>query len=130
MHWANKSIVMLRSLRVTFRRLLWKPSHIPTEICQSFRRSGYSDICYLRGSEFGLNEGAVNPARLRAVRLYDDVITMNQVSELIQKTNGENAWLIFYTHDVDKAPSRFGCTPKLLEYTVNVANRSGALVLP
>jgi peptidoglycan/xylan/chitin deacetylase (PgdA/CDA1 family) len=83
-----------------------------------------------RSSEFGLNEGAVNPARLRAVRLYDDVITMNQVSELIQKTNGENAWLIFYTHDVDKAPSRFGCTPKLLEYTVNVASRSGAMVLP
>ncbi len=83
-----------------------------------------------RSSEFGLNEGVLNPARLRAVRLYDDVINMSQVSELIHKANGENAWLIFYTHDVDKAPSRFGCTPKLLEYAVNLARRSGAVVLP
>ena len=83
-----------------------------------------------RSSEFGLNEGAVNPASLRAVRLYDDVINMSQVSELIHKAAGENAWLIFYTHDVDKAPSRFGCTPKLLEYAVKVASRSGAVVLP
>lgn len=83
-----------------------------------------------RSSEFGVNQGAVNPARLRAVRLYEDAITMNEVSELIQKANGENAWLIFYTHDVDKAPSRFGCKPELLEYAVNVASRSGAEILP
>jgi peptidoglycan/xylan/chitin deacetylase (PgdA/CDA1 family) len=115
--------------------------HLPRIVMETFAYP-YGDLSVIstlslkrrfvacRSSEFGLNEGAVNPARLRAVRLYEDAITLNQVSELIHKTSGENAWLIFYTHDVDKVPSRFGCTPELLEYAVNVAIRSGAEILP
>jgi len=83
-----------------------------------------------RCSEPGLNSGTVDFGRLRAIRLYDGLISREDVSDLIQKANAENAWLIFYTHDVDEAPSRFGCNPALFEHAVAAATVAGADVLP
>jgi peptidoglycan/xylan/chitin deacetylase (PgdA/CDA1 family) len=83
-----------------------------------------------RTTEFGFNVGTVDLGRLRAIRLYNSTIDSKGIRQLIQEAVAAKAWLIFYTHDVDEAPSRFGCTPTLLEDSVVTALSSGAEVLP
>ena len=83
-----------------------------------------------RSSDSGLNRGTVDLGTLVAVRLYDRLITPEEVSRVIRQATIENASLIFYTHDVDEAPSGFGCTPAVLEYAVSTAICSGAVILP
>jgi hypothetical protein len=83
-----------------------------------------------RSSETGLNLVTAELGRLRAIRLYNSTIEFAKIRDLIRQATRANAWLIFYTHDVDEAPSRFGCTPALFEDTVNAAVSSDAELLP
>jgi len=83
-----------------------------------------------RSIESGLNIGNADLGRLRAIRLYDAVIDRNGIHSLIKQTIATNAWLIFYTHDVDDEPSRFGCRPGLFEHAVKTAVSANAEVLP
>jgi peptidoglycan/xylan/chitin deacetylase (PgdA/CDA1 family) len=86
------------------------------------------DAC--RSTDSGLNAGRIDLGRLRANRLYNSVIDVRKVGELIHEAAASNAWLIFYTHDVDPTPTRFGCTPRLFEEAVKMAASSGARLLP
>ena len=43
------------------------------------------------------------------------------MTRLIKEAAASNAWLIFYTHDVDKQPSKYGCTPGLFEAALETA---------
>jgi peptidoglycan/xylan/chitin deacetylase (PgdA/CDA1 family) len=83
-----------------------------------------------RSSQPGLNSGTADLGRLRSVRLYDRLIGPADVSDLIKQAVARNAWLIFYTHDVDWTPSRFGCNPALLEHAITSAISAGAEVRP
>jgi peptidoglycan/xylan/chitin deacetylase (PgdA/CDA1 family) len=115
--------------------------HLPNVVMRTFAYP-FGDMSFLatlklqrmfsacRSTQYGLNTGAADLGRLRAVRLYDRVINVDEVSALIQQAVATNAWLIFYTHDVDVAPSQFGCTLNLFERAVKVAVSSGAEVLP
>jgi peptidoglycan/xylan/chitin deacetylase (PgdA/CDA1 family) len=82
-----------------------------------------------RTTQMGLNTSRLDLGFLLAVRLYSELIDEKTVSTLIDKAAAENAWLIFYTHDVDNIPSPFGCTPTLLEHAVKSAQRSTAEIL-
>ena len=55
---------------------------------------------------------------------------LDTLARLIEQTCAQNGWLIFATHDVDSAPTRFGCTPSLFEVVVRCAAESGAAILP
>jgi peptidoglycan/xylan/chitin deacetylase (PgdA/CDA1 family) len=83
-----------------------------------------------RGIASGLNSGWVDLAQLKAIPLYSDRINEKQVHALIDRAVKHKAWLIFYTHDVSDYPSRFGCTPALLQSAVEYASIAGAQVLP
>jgi peptidoglycan/xylan/chitin deacetylase (PgdA/CDA1 family) len=83
-----------------------------------------------RGIEAGLNAGSVDLGRLRSVRLYDRVIGPEEVSNVIKQAVIRAAWLIFYTHDVSRTPSSFGCTPSLLEHALKSAISAGAEISP
>jgi peptidoglycan/xylan/chitin deacetylase (PgdA/CDA1 family) len=83
-----------------------------------------------RSSEDGLNHGTLDLGRLRAVRLYDRVITRDQVRQVTEEAAARNAWLIFVTHDVDQAPSPFGCSPTLLEHALTTALSAATMILP
>ncbi len=83
-----------------------------------------------RSSEPGLNIGIADLGRLRSVRLYDRLIGPGEVSDIIKQAVTRNAWLIFYTHDVDKTPSRFGCTSSLFEHALKSAISAGAEIRP
>lgn len=83
-----------------------------------------------RSTASGLNRDVANLGRLSAVRLYSGLLDHEGVSQLIKEAVGQNAWLIFYTHDVDENPSQYGCAPKLFEQAVQAAVSAGVRVKP
>jgi peptidoglycan/xylan/chitin deacetylase (PgdA/CDA1 family) len=78
-----------------------------------------------RGTCGGLNGPDVDLNLLRANRLYGDVKQLESIKQLIVQTQCEASWLLFYTHDVAERPSKFGCTPGLLESTASFAAERG-----
>lgn len=83
-----------------------------------------------RGVRHGLNVGRVDRAQLRAVQLYDCRLDAEGLAEIIAETVRSKAWLVFYTHDVQDAPSEHGCSPALMERAVEAALAAGCTVLP
>lgn len=77
-----------------------------------------------RGGVPGINSGHIDLAFLRAVELTD----MGSAQALIDEAVARRGWLIFFTHDVRSAPSRYGCTPDLLSSAVAASIRSGATI--
>jgi len=52
------------------------------------------------------------------------------IRSLIEQNQRARGWLILATHDVDPAPSPFGCTPDLFDRIVKCSLNSGAVILP
>ncbi len=82
-----------------------------------------------RGIWPGINGPEADLNLLRANSLYGDDDRSAQVQRLILENEQCGGWLIFYSHDVRESPSRFGCTPKLLESAVSFAAERGARIL-
>ena len=82
-----------------------------------------------RGIQFGLNRKTADLGQLRAVQLYNRTINSDLIFKLIQKARAPYSWLIFYTHDVDDRPSKFGCSPALFEHAVKTAVSSDLQIL-
>ena len=53
----------------------------------------------------------------------------DRVEKLILDNERQKSWLIFYSHDVQDTPSRFGCTPALLEFEVPCALQTATRIL-
>jgi peptidoglycan/xylan/chitin deacetylase (PgdA/CDA1 family) len=87
------------------------------------------DVTSCRGIWNGLNGPEIDLNLLRANCLYGDQATFGGVRDLILDNERRKSWLIFYSHDVQHTPSRFGCTPALLESTVGFAMRMNARIL-
>jgi peptidoglycan/xylan/chitin deacetylase (PgdA/CDA1 family) len=68
-----------------------------------------------RGTCSGLNGPDVDLNLLLANSLYGDLDRADSAKRLILENEEQGSWLIFYSHDVAPKPSRFGCTPRLLE---------------
>lgn len=69
----------------------------------------------------GVNGPIVDLNLLRANPLYGDTEQLGFVRKLLRTNQERSGWLIFYTHDVQNAPSPYGCTPALLESAVKLA---------
>lgn len=74
-----------------------------------------------RGIDRGINCGTVDLADLLAVPLYVADFDGADMRRLIDRTRSLAGWLIFFTHDVTRAPSPFGCKPGQLEAVVAYA---------
>lgn len=61
---------------------------------------------------------------LRAVPLYEE-LGKSGVDRWLQQLQENDGWLIFYSHDVELQPSKFGCTPELLTYCIQQAVKMG-----
>lgn len=82
-----------------------------------------------RGTTGGINGPEIDLNLLRANSLYGDVDQLEPVRRLIVENEKRRGWLVFYSHDVRPLPSRFGCTPELLEAAVSFASqRAGSIV--
>jgi peptidoglycan/xylan/chitin deacetylase (PgdA/CDA1 family) len=82
-----------------------------------------------RGTIGGLNGPDVDLNLLRANRLYGGIEQFDDAKRLILENEMQRSWLIFYSHDIDRNPSRFGCTPALLEEVVSFAANRGARIM-
>jgi peptidoglycan/xylan/chitin deacetylase (PgdA/CDA1 family) len=69
----------------------------------------------------GLNGPWLDLSRLRACSIYGGREAFPALSVLIRRNANRKRWLIFYTHDVSRTPSRFGCTPELFDMVVQLS---------
>jgi len=86
------------------------------------------DCC--RSVDNGINSGVANLGALKSYPLENASLDRTKIAALIAETVRINGWLIFFSHDVSDRPSRYGVEPGLLEWAVQTAKQSGALVLP
>jgi peptidoglycan/xylan/chitin deacetylase (PgdA/CDA1 family) len=77
----------------------------------------------------GINGPEVDLNLLRANRVYGGLDQAQPIQRLIQQNVEQRGWLIFYTHDVRREPSEYGCTPELFEFAVSAAAKSGSRIL-
>lgn len=76
------------------------------------------------------NSGTTDLNLLCAFFLEQSRENPEAVKRLIDQNAQARGWLIFATHDIRDAPSRFGCTPGFFEQVVQWSLESGAWILP
>ncbi len=76
-----------------------------------------------RGIYPGVNSGIVDLQFLRAMPLTEEHIDRDGINRAFDQAIAKNGWLIFYSHDVETAPSPYGCTPQLLRHALDAAAR-------
>ena len=72
-----------------------------------------------RGITEGVNRGRVDLNNLRAIRLFEDEYSLNYIYKILEEFNKKGGWLIFYTHEVEKNHSKWGCSADYFEKVVN-----------
>lgn len=82
-----------------------------------------------RGIRQGINAGTVDLGQLMACRLYDALLTPDDIDRLVEEAVARRGWLIFYTHDVAENPTDQGCSPALMAAALAGARRLGADIL-
>lgn len=98
------------------------------EVTLSAKRLVGAEVVSARSTWPGLNGPMVDLNLLRANRLYGDHRSFVKVRDLIVENERRRSWIIFYTHDVRWAPSRYGCTPDLLEYAISFASERNSRI--
>jgi peptidoglycan/xylan/chitin deacetylase (PgdA/CDA1 family) len=98
------------------------------EVTAKAKKTIGSTVLSSRSIWSGLNGPEVDLSLLRANSLYGDRDKCAKVRELILDNERRRTWLIFYSHDVDDTPSRYGCTPELLESAVLLASRAARIL--
>jgi peptidoglycan/xylan/chitin deacetylase (PgdA/CDA1 family) len=82
-----------------------------------------------RGTSPGINADNTDLNLLRANSLYSAQRPVESHIARVDDVIAKKGWLIFYTHDVQDNPSRYGCTPEYLRIIAQAAVDSGAEVL-
>jgi peptidoglycan/xylan/chitin deacetylase (PgdA/CDA1 family) len=83
-----------------------------------------------RGIRKGVNAGLVDLAMLNAIPLEHRRWVPDEIDAAIARAVAKTGWLILFTHDVDAAPTPFGCTPQMLEYALEGLSRAGVEMIP
>jgi peptidoglycan/xylan/chitin deacetylase (PgdA/CDA1 family) len=110
----------------------WTPSNFAYpfgQITLGAKRLVGAEVTSARGIWPGFNGPLVDLNLLRANSLYGDRASCPKVQEIILENERRRSWTIFYSHDVHLTPSRYGCTPDLLEFAVSFALQRKARVL-
>jgi len=76
------------------------------------------------------NAGIADRCLLSAYFLEQGKHDPDSIKKTMDRNSDAGGWLIFATHDVCEASSRFGCSPRFFEDVVRYASRSGATVVP
>jgi peptidoglycan/xylan/chitin deacetylase (PgdA/CDA1 family) len=82
-----------------------------------------------RGVQAGVNRGVGDLNLLKAVGLDGGEAGRNRAVEAAESLVEAPGWLIFYGHDIQDDPGRWGCTEEHYEAVLQAAERSGAKVL-
>jgi peptidoglycan/xylan/chitin deacetylase (PgdA/CDA1 family) len=70
-----------------------------------------------RSIRSGINTRYADLNNLKALQLYEGM-RLDRAFAFIDKTIESKGWLVFFTHDVQKNPSLWGCTPEYFERIV------------
>jgi peptidoglycan/xylan/chitin deacetylase (PgdA/CDA1 family) len=82
-----------------------------------------------RGGGQTFNRGRMDLNLLKAYFLdWRNRGNLDVVRAVIEQNVAERGWLIFATHDVASAPSKYGCEPEFFDQVVRLAVQSGARV--
>ena len=73
----------------------------------------------------GVNADVADLGVLKSNALEQATIGRQDVSHLITETVRRNGWLLFATHDVNDAPTRYGVRPDLLAFAMRSALAAG-----
>jgi peptidoglycan/xylan/chitin deacetylase (PgdA/CDA1 family) len=87
----------------------------------------YFDCC--RGGGQTFNARSLDLNNVSGFFLEKSRGDFDSIARLIAANNRRKGWLIFVTHDISDAPTRFGCTPKFFDKVVRQAVQSGAEIL-
>lgn len=89
----------------------------------------YFNCC--RGIQWGINRENIDLNLLKAIPLYSNPnrSTTYIIEKIIDSVNTNNGWLIFYTHDINYTPKRYGCTIELFENVVKYALKAKIPIL-
>lgn len=82
-----------------------------------------------RGTVAGINGRLTDLNLLRANSLYGDTDRLTEAQQLVLENERRQGWLIFYTHDVQRNPSPYGCTPELLAEVARFVEKRQSTVL-
>jgi peptidoglycan/xylan/chitin deacetylase (PgdA/CDA1 family) len=83
-----------------------------------------------RGIRRAVNTKWIDLAELSAVAIEHRRWRPDEIDALISRARASAGWLIFFTHDVDDAPSPFGCTPAMLRHVLDQVTDAGVDILP
>jgi peptidoglycan/xylan/chitin deacetylase (PgdA/CDA1 family) len=83
-----------------------------------------------RGVHAGVNSGTVDLAQLQAVSVETRNWNSAHIADAMAKAVAENAWMIFYTHDVSDDPSPYGATPAMMIEVLEGLKAAGIEALP
>ena len=82
-----------------------------------------------RGGGQAFNLGTVDLNYLKAFFIEQSRDNFDAIKQTIDANTSSNGWLIFATHDVCDAPTRFGCTRQFFDLVVEHSAKSGAAKL-
>jgi peptidoglycan/xylan/chitin deacetylase (PgdA/CDA1 family) len=83
-----------------------------------------------RGIRKDINAGLVDLAMLNAIPLEHRRWVPKEIDAAVARAVDRTGWLILFTHDVDDAPTPFGCTPQMLEYALAAIAGAGIEMIP
>lgn len=67
----------------------------------------------------GINRRKFDRMHVNAYALYSKDFCIRRVEKLLEETLRDNAWLVFYTHDVQNKHSAHGCSVKNFSTVIN-----------
>ena len=74
-----------------------------------------------RGITFGLNGangGDIDTSQLMAVNIETRNYDKARIEKIIAKAKVTNAWIVFFSHEIEDSPGKYGATPQMLEDTI------------
>lgn len=122
----NRNAVAERLSGITLKSLSYPISWPRPQTKRAVAR--YFDCA--RGGGQSFNSGMADLNYLNAFFIEQSRDDFDAIKHTIDRNAWARGWLIFATHDVCDAPTRFGCTPGLFERVVEASAKSGAAVLP
>jgi peptidoglycan/xylan/chitin deacetylase (PgdA/CDA1 family) len=81
-----------------------------------------------RGVKPGINAGAFDAQFIKCVELADAQLTPERLCFYLDAVVAQKGWLVFLTHDISAAPSRYGCSIGLFQRAVDEVAARGVKV--
>lgn len=82
-----------------------------------------------RGIREGINRRLIDLSELRGIGITARDFSLDRLANWVEMAKRERGWIVFYTHDVAKSASHWGCTPEQFAQVVNLVRTAGIEIL-